>query len=66
METPIHSGPYVRHRCDRDKWDEMLDRLSELHSGDVATGLQTRAGLEQLGLGDIADMLERAGEAGRR
>ena len=62
METPIHDGPYAGHKCDRDKWDEMLDRLYELHGWDVATGLQTRAGLEDLGLADVADMLERAGK----
>jgi aldehyde:ferredoxin oxidoreductase len=62
METPIHYGPYSGLKCDRDKWDEMLDRLYGLHGWDVATGLQTRAGLESLGLGDVADMLEQAGK----
>ena len=62
METPVHAGPYAGHRCEQGRWDEMLDRLYELHGWDVATGMQTRAGLEHLGLRDVADMLARAGK----
>ncbi|MFH0915133.1 MAG: aldehyde ferredoxin oxidoreductase C-terminal domain-containing protein [bacterium] len=61
MDVPIDAGPYAGHKCDRDEWDRMLDRLYDLHGWDVATGLQTRSGLEELGLGDIADRLEQAG-----
>ena len=61
MEVPIDAGPYAGFRCDRDKWDEMLDRLYELHGWHVKTGLQTRRGLEGLGLEDVAATLEGAG-----
>jgi aldehyde:ferredoxin oxidoreductase len=61
MEVPIDAGPYAGFKCDRDKWDEMLDRLYELHGWHVETGLQTRRGLEGLGLEDVAAMLEKAG-----
>ena len=61
MEVPIDAGPYAGFKCDRDKWDEMLDRFYELHGWDLETGLQTRQGLETLGLEDVAAMLEKAG-----
>jgi aldehyde:ferredoxin oxidoreductase len=62
QELPIDAGPYAGHKCDRDKWDEMLDRLYMLHGWDVETGLQTRAGLLGLGLADVADRLEQVGK----
>jgi aldehyde:ferredoxin oxidoreductase len=61
MEEPIDSGPFAGFKCDRDKWDEMLDRFYQLLGWDIKTSWQTRSGLESLGLKDIADRLERAG-----
>jgi len=61
MEVRIDAGPYAGFRCDRDKWDEMLDGLYKLHGWHVETGLQTRRGLEGLGLEDVAATLEEAG-----
>jgi len=39
----------------------MKDEYYSLRGWDVATGLQTHAKLEELGLGDIADDLEQRG-----
>jgi len=46
---------------DRDKFESLKDEYYSLRGWDVATGLQTRARLEQLGLGDIVDDLEQRG-----
>jgi aldehyde:ferredoxin oxidoreductase len=42
-------------------FEEMKDEHYQLRGWDVGTGLQTRAILEQLGLGDMVDDLERRG-----
>lgn len=62
MEEPVDSGPYAGYKCDKGKWDEMLDRFYELHGWDIKTGLQTRKCLEGLELEDIA---ARLGEMGK-
>jgi aldehyde:ferredoxin oxidoreductase len=62
MEEPIKSGPWKGYKCDRDKWNEMLDEFYELHGWDKETGLQTRKGLTELGLEDVADKLEQTGK----
>lgn len=46
---------------DREKFESLKDEYYSLRGWDVATGLQTRAKLEQLGLGDMADDLEQRG-----
>jgi aldehyde:ferredoxin oxidoreductase len=61
VEEPVDRGPFAGFKCDRDKWDGMLDRFYELNGWDVATGLQTRRGLHELGLDDVAAKLEAAG-----
>ena len=61
MEEPIKSGPHAGQRCDKEKWDEMLDRFYELHGWDKETSWQTRECLDTLGLEDVAERLERAG-----
>jgi aldehyde:ferredoxin oxidoreductase len=61
VEEPVDRGPFAGFKCDQDKWDEMLDRFYQLNGWDVQSGLQTRAGLEDLGLSDIADKLEATG-----
>ena len=58
MDESVKSGPYAGHRCDEEKWDEMLDRYYELHGWDKETGLQTRQCLEKLDMEDIAKKLE--------
>lgn len=61
MEEPVKSGPYKGYRCDREKWDKMLDEFYDLHGWDKETGLQTRGTLMELGLKEVADRLEKAG-----
>lgn len=46
---------------DREQFEGMKDEYYRLRGWDVATGLQTRARLEELGLKDVADGLEREG-----
>ncbi len=46
---------------DRQKFEQVKDEYYGLRGWDVGTGLQTRATLEGLGLGDIVDDLERRG-----
>ncbi len=62
MAEPVKSGPYAGLKCDKNKWDEMLDRYYELHGWDKETSLQTSRGLMELGLGDIAQKLEKVGK----
>lgn len=57
MEEEVKSGPYKGFKADKDKYNEMLDDLYELWEWDRKTGMQTRTGLERLGLKDIADRL---------
>jgi aldehyde:ferredoxin oxidoreductase len=51
---------------DRDQFERMKDEYYALRGWDVATGLQTRAVLEDLGLGDMVEDLERRGLLGGR
>jgi aldehyde:ferredoxin oxidoreductase len=46
---------------DREKFEQVKDEYYSLRGWDVGTGLQTRAKLEELGLGDIVGDLERRG-----
>jgi aldehyde:ferredoxin oxidoreductase len=46
---------------DREKFEQVKDEYYSLRGWDVGTGLQTRAKLEELGLGDIVEDLERRG-----
>jgi aldehyde:ferredoxin oxidoreductase len=61
MEEPISCGPYKGHKCDKEEWEKMLNRFYALHGWDKGTGLQTRKGLVELGLEDVADKLQEAG-----
>jgi aldehyde:ferredoxin oxidoreductase len=61
MREPVKSGPYRGYRCEKENWDRMLDQFYDLHGWDKATGLQTRTGLTNLGLEEVALKLERAG-----
>lgn len=62
MKEPIKSGPYAGHKCDKEKWDEMLDKYYKLQGWDKATSLQTSRCLMELGLDDVAQKLEKAGK----
>jgi aldehyde:ferredoxin oxidoreductase len=55
---------YSERTLDRDKFDEFKTRFYELQGWDTATGYPTRAALESLGLGYVADELEENGRLG--
>ena len=61
IEEPVKSGPYAGHKCDKEKWDEMLDTFYELHGWDKTTSLQTRKCLTELSMEDVADQLQKVG-----
>ena len=46
---------------DRKKFEKMRDRFYELRGWDISTGLQRRAQLEEISLGDVAHKLEQEG-----
>lgn len=60
MQEPVKSGPYAGHKCDKDMWDKMLDKYYELHDWDIKTGIPTDMCLSNIGLEDIAEMIERS------
>ena len=49
---------------DRDQWEDLKDRYYALRGWNVSNGRPTRARLEQLGMGDVADILAAAGRLG--
>jgi aldehyde:ferredoxin oxidoreductase len=60
-EEAVKTGPYKGEYIDHKIWDETLDEYYMLHGWDPETGLQTRVGLEELGLGVVANRLQSAG-----
>ncbi|MCD6089180.1 hypothetical protein J7K07_05635 [Candidatus Bathyarchaeota archaeon] len=50
------------HVLDVEKFLQLLDYYYELRGWDKATGIPTRQKLEELGLKDVADELERMGK----
>jgi len=62
MKEPIKSGPYKGHLAEKDEWDKMLDEFYELQGWDKQTGLQTRQGLSEIGMEDIANRLAGVGK----
>lgn len=56
----VKSGPYQGSRADVAQFEEMLDEFYALSDWNEKTGMQTRAGLEKLGLQDIADKLDES------
>lgn len=61
MNEPIKGGQLNGLALDRKKWEKMLDEYYDL-CGWNKDGIPTRATFETLGLGDIADELERTGK----
>ena len=57
---PVKSGPYKEERLGHNEWDRMLDEHYQLHKWDAKTSLQTREGLLEIGLPEVADKLDRA------
>jgi aldehyde:ferredoxin oxidoreductase len=62
MNEPVHGGSLNGLALDRKKWEKLLDEYYELVGWDKETGAPTRAKLEALGLGRVADDLERLGK----
>jgi len=58
-EEEVKSGPYKGFKIEENKYNEMLDEFYELSGWDKKTGMQTRTGLEKLGLKDIAEKLAK-------
>ena len=58
-EEEVKSGPYKGFKIDENKYNEMLDEFYELSGWDKKTGMQTRTGLEKLGLKGIAEKLAK-------
>ncbi len=61
-QAPGKDGEVISRKgavVDREKFEAMKDEYYELRGWDVASGLQTKAKLEELGLGDIVSDLER-------
>ena len=61
-EERVKSGPYKGFKIDENKYNEMLDEFYELWEWDKKTGMQTRTGLEKLGLKNIAKKLAKHGK----
>ena len=61
-QESVKSGPYEGLKADEDKYDEMLDELYEYWGWDRQTGLQTRTGLEKIGLHHVARKLAQQGK----
>ena len=55
---------YSARTLDRDKFDEFKTQFYRLQGWDTSSGYPTRAALESLGLGYVADELERSGKLG--
>jgi aldehyde:ferredoxin oxidoreductase len=61
MMEPVKSGIFAGQRIQWSKYDSMLSEYYELHGWDRHSGWQTRDGLRNLELPEVADKLERAG-----
>ncbi len=48
----------------KEKWDKLLDEYYEMNHWDKETGFPTRKCLEELGLKQVANDLEKAGKLG--
>jgi len=61
---PGKDGEVIRRKgavIDREEFEKMKEEYYQLRRWDMATGLQTRATLEELGLREVAEDLERRG-----
>ncbi len=56
---------YTNRRIDKNKFEEFKTRFYRLQGWDTATGYPTRATLESMGLGYVADELEKNGRLGK-
>jgi aldehyde:ferredoxin oxidoreductase len=61
-QEEIKTGPYKGFKADEEQYNAMLDEFYNLWGWDQKTGMQTREGLEKIGLKDVADKLSRQGK----
>jgi len=61
-KEPIKSGKYKGELLDIENWNKMLDEYYGENGWDIATGLQTKASFEGLGLAEVIQRLEKAGK----
>jgi aldehyde:ferredoxin oxidoreductase len=59
FEVPIPDGDQAGRRLDREKFEGMKEEYYALRGWDLETGLPRRRTLEGLGLGEVADVLEK-------
>ncbi len=65
LEVPIYEGPFKGERIEIEKYSEMLDEYYKLR-GWTADGVPTRAKLDELDIGYIAEELEDLGKYEKR
>ena len=65
LTEPVPSGTFAGFRLTKKDWDDLLDEYYEMNHWDKRTGFPTRTYLEELGLGQVADDLERVGKLAR-
>ncbi|MBM2832654.1 MAG: Aldehyde ferredoxin oxidoreductase [Dehalococcoidia bacterium] len=72
FDTPFPAGALKGFKMEKEKFERMLDEYYRARGWDVESSIPTRSTLERLGLGDVADELERrpnvskhSGAAGR-
>ena len=60
----VNTSPFAGEQVavDRDRFSQLIDEYYDLRDWDRATGWPTRTSLEQLGMNDVADGLERCGK----
>jgi aldehyde:ferredoxin oxidoreductase len=61
-EEEVKSGPHKGSKIEEESYMEMLDEFYELWGWDRETGMQTKTGLESLGLKDIAQEIAKQGK----
>jgi aldehyde:ferredoxin oxidoreductase len=65
FESVVGAGDEVLPEpLDSTQWEDVKDRYYGLRGWNVSNGRPTRANLEQLGMGGVADTLEAAGKLG--
>lgn len=62
---PVPGGPFKGESLDKEKFTKMLEEYYVLRGWDPDTGIPTRSTLEEYGLGDVADELEREQQSSR-
>jgi aldehyde:ferredoxin oxidoreductase len=63
-QEEVKTGAYRGFKADEGQFNSMLDEFYRLWGWDPKTGMQTREGLEKIGLQDIAEKLARKGLLG--